>query len=347
MHRKNNFDFLRLLFASFVVITHSYALSGLKGCDWLCEITSGQVVFSYIGVSGFFIISGFLIFRSIERTKSLVDYYRNRFLRLYPALFTVLLLTVLLAPFVYDGSIGSYLKNGSARTYILNNLSLYGAQGAITGVFENNPYKNTINGSLWTIPYEFTLYVLVSFFFFIRTHTTFTKWLLLSLFTALLVGDVFISDQIAGHRLLLLNSRSLLTLSTFFVAGALLAATKIEDFIWGDQIFILAALLLIVTLIFNFFETARYITLPILVIGFGLRSSPILNSIGEKLGDLSYGVYIYAFPVQQTLEYYFKFNYWQLMLSSLIISYVLAYASWHLIETRALKLKKRSLSSPQ
>jgi peptidoglycan/LPS O-acetylase OafA/YrhL len=346
MHRKNNFDFLRLLFASFVVITHSYVLSGLKNCDWLCQITGGQVVLSNIGVSGFFIISGFFIFRSVERTQSPVDYYRNRFLRLYPALLVVLSLTVLLTPFVYDGSIGSYFKNGSARTYIFNNLSLYGAQGAISGVFENNPYKNTINGSLWTIPYEFTMYVVVSFFFFIRTRTTLIALLLLLLFSVLLIGDIFFLDQIAGHRVLLLNSRSLLTLSTFFMAGALLAAVKIENFIWGDQTCILAALLFIASLIFHFFEIARFITLPILVIGFGIRSTPVLNSIGEKLGDLSYGVYIYAFPVQQTLEYYFKFNYWQLMLSGIVISYLLAYASWHLIEVRALKLKKQNLFLP-
>ena len=55
-YRKNNFDFLRLILASFVIITHSYPLSGVKECDYLCQISNGQVGFSYIGVKGFFVI---------------------------------------------------------------------------------------------------------------------------------------------------------------------------------------------------------------------------------------------------------------------------------------------------
>ena len=57
----NNFDFLRLIFASFVIITHSYPLSGIKECDLMCQISNGQISFSYIGVRGFFVISGYLI----------------------------------------------------------------------------------------------------------------------------------------------------------------------------------------------------------------------------------------------------------------------------------------------
>ena len=73
---------------------------------------------------------------------------------------------------------------------------------------------------------------------------------------------------------------------------------------------------------------------------FGLNPIPFIYNIGEKIGDLSYGIYIYGFPVQQTLMYYFKLNYLELMVYSLIISYIFAYFSWHLIEKNALRLKK-------
>ena len=58
--RTNNFDFLRLIFASLVIITHSYALSGATVYDPLARLTQGQMEFSYLGVHGFFIISGYL-----------------------------------------------------------------------------------------------------------------------------------------------------------------------------------------------------------------------------------------------------------------------------------------------
>jgi hypothetical protein len=54
MH-SNNFDFSRLLFSFFMVITHSYPLSGEKEYDTLCQLTEGQMSFSYLGVRGFFI----------------------------------------------------------------------------------------------------------------------------------------------------------------------------------------------------------------------------------------------------------------------------------------------------
>lgn len=60
MNRENNFDFLRLVFATFVIITHSNVIVGLGDNDWLKQITSTQVNFSYIGLRGFFIISGYL-----------------------------------------------------------------------------------------------------------------------------------------------------------------------------------------------------------------------------------------------------------------------------------------------
>jgi peptidoglycan/LPS O-acetylase OafA/YrhL len=165
---KNNFDFLRLLFAIFVVITHSYELSGSNEKDLMDWVTNGQTSFSYMAVRGFFIISGFLIFQSLTRSRSLIDYYKKRFLRVFPALFIVLTLTVVLGIFAYKYDSVSYIKNRSVWTYVPNNLSLFRLQYSITGIFENNPYRSVINGSLWTIPYEFLFYIAISFIFFLR-----------------------------------------------------------------------------------------------------------------------------------------------------------------------------------
>jgi peptidoglycan/LPS O-acetylase OafA/YrhL len=340
MHRKNNFDFLRLLFASFVLITHSYSLSGIKECDWLCQLTNGQVSFSSLGVKGFFIISGYLIFQSMERSKGFADYYRKRVLRLFPALIVVLLLTVLLAPLIYQGPI-PYFKNDKVWTYLPNNLSLYKLQYNIPGVFDNNVYKGAINGSLWTIPYEFTMYVVLSLLILFKNTRLLITVILVTLLLLFTVVNVFFSVQIDSYSFIL-EGNYFFSLGMYFLAGSLLAAVKIKEINARQLNIAIAAtfIVLISSTVFSHFNPVAFFTLPIIIIGVGIRSAPGINSVGDKLGDLSYGIYIYGFPVQQTLMHFYPFNYLGLMMLSLPISYVLAYCSWHLVEAKALAFKK-------
>jgi peptidoglycan/LPS O-acetylase OafA/YrhL len=117
----NNFNLLRLVFALLVVITHSYPLSGSKTGDYISRLTNGQVSFSFIGLSGFFIISGYLVFQSLDRSTTLLEYYKKRCLRIFPGLFAVLSLTVLLGWIVYESDLNSYVRNISTWTYLPRN----------------------------------------------------------------------------------------------------------------------------------------------------------------------------------------------------------------------------------
>jgi len=295
-------------------------------------------------VIGFFIISGYLVFQSLERSNNIVDYFWKRFLRLFPGLLTVLLITVLLAPFVYKNSTVPYLENKSMWTYVPNNLSLYRMQYGISGVFETNPYKSVINGSLWTIPYEFTMYALLSLLIFFRKYQKITKNILLFSFSLLVIANIFFFEQLGKYGYVL-SGKHLLDLGVFFVSGSLLAVVKIDKFKFVNATLYFAIILLFISLIFNFAGFVKYLILPIIVIVFGQKSTPVINSVGSTIGDLSYGIYIYAFPVQQTLVYYFKLNYIYLMLFSFVISFILAYMSWHLLESKALKLKKLHITA--
>jgi peptidoglycan/LPS O-acetylase OafA/YrhL len=338
MHRKNNFDFLRLLFASFVIISHSYPLSGITECDLLCQISDGQLSFSYTGVIGFFVISGYLVFQSLERSNNILDYFWKRFLRLYPALIVVLIITVVLSPFVYNSAI-PFFQNASVRTYIPNNLTLYGTQYVIEGVFENNPVKGVVNGSLWTIPYEFTMYVLLSFLIIFRRNRTAVVGLLFVSFLLLYIGNVFFFEQLKKYAYYLSGER-LLDLGIFFVGGAFLSAVRFEKVsnksLWTISIFILV----MIATGFGFLRYVKYFSLPIIIILIGVNAIPSISDIGKKIGDLSYGIYIYGFVVQQTLMHYFKLDYFELMICALAIAGILGYFSWHYIEKPSLKLKK-------
>jgi peptidoglycan/LPS O-acetylase OafA/YrhL len=340
MLHNNNFDFLRLIFALFVIVTHSYPLTGIENCDAICQITSGQMHFSYIGIKGFFIISGYLIFQSLDRSKGIADYYWKRILRLFPALIVVLLLTILLAPLVYENKTVSYWNNDTVWSYFYNNLSLYRMQYAIDGVFKDNPYGPAINGSLWSICYEFSMYVMLSGLFLFRNHHKVVKVLVLMLFAMFLTLVVFFDEKL--HRNVFYMDVSLfLNLGLFFFAGVILSVFKYEKNKNVTLINLIALGIVVLSVVTQkYFTVIQFIFIPLLIIGVGIKSTKYINAIASNIGDLSYGIYIYAFPVQQTLIHFFKLNHISLTLYTAIISVVLAYFSWHLVEKNALKLKK-------
>ena len=341
--KDNNFDFLRFLFAVFVVISHSYPLSGnSETSQWIYQITNGQMVLARIGLDGFFIISGFFIFQSLQRSKSLFDYYKKRFLRVFPALFVVLLITLLLAPFVYEG-ITPFYKNKEVLTYLPNNLSLYGFQPIINGVFDNNPY-HSINGSLWTIRYEFSLYIALSLLYFFRRNSKIAKTLLVASFVGLLIMYNAFLTRFTGSSVFGMLGYEILDLGTFFVCGSLLASFNFEKII-SKWVFIVAVILQIFSIYFNFYSTVKHIVLPVIILLIGFMPLPFFSTFG-KIGDMSYGIYIYSFPVQQALMYFYDLSLYQLMLWSLLISMVLAYLSCHLVEKEALKYKNKKKLKP-
>lgn len=340
MTKKNNFDFLRFLFAIFVVISHSYPLSGNnESFQWIYQITNGQIVLARLGLDGFFIISGYFIYQSLQRSSSLLNYYKKRFLRLFPALFFVLLLTLILAPFVYQGDI-TFWKHPQVLTYLPNNLSLYNFQPVIIGIFDNNPY-HSINGSLWTIRYEFSLYITLSLLYFFRNNKMLKKQLLLFCFIGLLIIYNFFLFRFAGSKVLGMIGYEILDLGTFFVCGSVLAAFEFEK-INKKWVLPIVVLLSIVSIYLDFYSNIKHIALPMIILLAGFTPLPFFSTFG-KIGDMSYGIYIYSFPVQQTLMYFFEFNLYELMIWSLIISIIFGYLSWHLIEKRALSYKNKVL----
>jgi peptidoglycan/LPS O-acetylase OafA/YrhL len=334
----NIFNFLRLLFALSVIISHSYDLSGTPGGDYLNRITGGQVTFSHIGLCGFFVISGYWVFRSLERSKGLKDYFKKRALRIYPGLAVMLLLTVLLGAFVYERDLYGYLTNVSAWTYLPKNLSIFKSQGKIDGIFTDSVYNPTINGSLWSLLYEVSFYIVLAVLFFFRKRIQLS--VVVILLTFLLTTRFFAYEQSLERRFIL-EAHLVLLFAPFFFAGVLLALIKAEQWPFRRWIMIILVVVLTGFTIAGQFHVVSYFTLPLIVILLGFTSWPAMHRLlsANRLGDISYGVYIYSFPVQQTLMHYFKFNAIELMVSSLIISVALGFLSWHLVEKRALKLK--------
>jgi peptidoglycan/LPS O-acetylase OafA/YrhL len=338
MNRINNFDFLRLLFASFVIITHSYSLSGIKENDWLKQISQNQISFSALGVSGFFVISGFLIFQSLERSHSIFNFYWKRILRLFPGLIGVLVFTLLLA-LLFSTNKVPYYQNQTLKTYFFSNLFLFNAQAGIEGVFETLPISKVMNGSLWTIPYEVTIYFCLSLLFFVRNSRKITSFLVLMFLSSLVFVHYYYGDELGKFQFNCLNGIYLTDLSIYFFSGVALSVFQIWKLTFQKTLLIFSSILFVFSFFFHFFEGIKYIVLPLGVVLFGIQPSRILSVFCKKIGDLSYGLYLYGFLIQQTLMHLFGFAQFNLMIFGLLISLIFAWFSWYFIESKALKYK--------
>ncbi len=337
MH-KNNFDFLRILFAIMVVFTHCYAITGMGEVDALYFLTGGQLVFSFIGLSGFFTLSGYLILKSLFRSTSIFEYLKKRVLRIYPALVILMIVTFIIGAIVSAIGIVGYLKISSPYTYVISQLSLFGSfQTTIDTVFCNG----TVNASLWTIAYEFSFYILLILLFFIINYPKAIRVILIIIFVVLFVTyKHFLSFAsfwfIPGT---VLNRFFLVYYGLFFCAGCILATIDLRRLKHVNFIILGCILLAIISIKVHHFNLSKVLLLPPVFILFGLKNTPLLSRMSNKIGDLSYGIYIYGFLVQQTVLNYFPMNYWQLFIAVMPILLIIAFTSWHLVEKRALAYK--------
>lgn len=341
----NNFDFIRFLAALSVIVTHSYTLSGSSDNDLLGTLTRGLYSFSSLGVDVFFIISGYLIARSIEQSPSLLSYLWKRTLRIFPALIVVVLLCVfILGPLVTNADPKSYFSNRHTYAF-LSAISLYYIPDFLPGVFAGNPYPNAVNGSLWTLAYEFSLYIFLAIFFVKKGRIAKLLFILLIFGFFILRGYAVLSSRtfyIDEYHLpnTVINFYYLLNYTVLFGFGAILYFLKDTIPLNGKFFIIGVSVLFISTFKIQIAGVISYIVLPYAVIYLAFLKSK-LNKFG-KYGDFSYGMYIYAFPVQQTIMYFSghqKVSTVLLAVLSTLCTLPLAFFSWKFIESKALSLK--------
>lgn len=334
--RKNNFDTIRFLAAALVIFSHAYPLTG-NDEPWAKFYQSS---YGGLGVGVFLVISGFLIAFSWDRNPDIYSFLKNRVLRIFPALIaSVFLVAFVLGPLVTTLTTKEYFTNNLLYEY-LKMISLYNVQFNLPGVFAENPYPNTVNGSLWTIEYEFTFYLLIVLLGVLKFFDKRVILLLCSISIILYSGNAFFE-----HSLYTLHMSSFWKFLTFFLVGILY-------YMYRDKITIsktYAGICLFVVLFSIPFGGLNHISFLIfgvyLIIYFGLTQEIKIPNL-SKYGDVSYGLYVYAFPCQQLLTFlYNDISPFENFVFALLFTLILSYISWHLIEKPALKLKNVSLLS--
>ena len=335
IHHRNNFDALRLLAAFIVIYGHGRDLiDGTEPGLWNGPIAK-------LGLDIFFSVSGYLVTRSWDRNPDAAGFALRRGLRLMPGLAVcVLLIACVLGPVVTRLPLGQYLLHARSWSYLAN-IALY-LQLFLPGVFETLPRGSAVNGSLWSLFPEVLCYCTVPFVATLRPRPR--RLVLLAggcAAGAMALYLIQAPDAPAVEFYSLYVSYGLQEVPFFFV-GALLSL--IDRGRPGFYRLLPAALLFAAGCWLALVVTWRsvpleWFVLPYLVIGIGIRSTPVLSR-ADTAGDLSYGLYLYAFPVQQLVLYYLP-HLAHPLAACVLLTLPLAWLSWHLVEQPALLARAR------
>jgi peptidoglycan/LPS O-acetylase OafA/YrhL len=335
----NNFDLLRLFAALEVVLLHSYPHLHLPYPAFF------KVILNFPGVTMFFVMSGFLISASLERNHDLGVYFKNRAFRIFPALWTCIILTVVIIASITDIS---FFRVQAIYWFLTQFVGLIYTPAFLAG-FGFGSY----NGSLWTIPLELQFYVVLPVLYFlinklsanqyVRTVFLSIIFLLFCIITYLLKIH-YDADNFSFNNIPKPLRYSFIPNIYLFLFGVVLQRLKIykSNLIYGKGAFWLIGYLIISYLIptSNTTYIFKLLCLGVTTVSFAYTLPTLSNKI-FKGNDISYGVYIYHGLVLGVLVQLKLFNNSLYILVILGLTILLATLSWLFIEKPIMKFKRK------
>jgi peptidoglycan/LPS O-acetylase OafA/YrhL len=338
--RRNSLNLIRLVLALAVLVFHAYPLGGFTGKPTLLGVGLGGWA-----VAGFFCLSGYLIQASRD-SRPVETYLMLRIARIFPAYWVCLVVTAFVfAPAAYvmaKGTIDGFLTSGPTAPldYVLTNAFLRINSYAVGDTLTTVPYPVAWNGSLWTLYYEFICYLALAVLgVFAWWRGRIAVLVALAAVTALAVGYPHVAPYVGNDP----HVANLVALAPYFFAGAAV-------YRWRDRV---------------------PLTWPVALLSAGLvvgasaldpQRGPVLTAaafatallyLGTVLpsprwvrgNDVSYGVYIYAFPVQQLLVVFgvHTAGLWPYVIATTALTALAAVGSWYAIERPALRTARRRL----
>lgn len=340
--RDNNFNLIRIIAAYGVLVSHSYPLALGPGVieppgEWI------GMSFGSIAVDIFFIASGFLVTGSLLARQDTAGFLWARALRIFPALFVMLILTV--------GSLGllfstvpanEFFTDPVTRKYFWRCLTLInGVKYELPGVFTDNPYANAVNGSLWSMRYELRLYLILALLWVALRMAG--AYRLQAFRIMVIIGAVSCGALMFASRFGALETTDIFhRLGFMFFSGGSFYIMRNHIVLSNKAALMLAALFITAAIAgFDAFFVAYNLGLGYLLLWAAyVPAGPIRRY--NAVGDYSYGVYIYAFPLQQIVAALIPgVTISEMLLLSSLATLACAILSWHLVEERALKLKDR------
>jgi peptidoglycan/LPS O-acetylase OafA/YrhL len=325
--RVNSITFLRLLAACAVIYGHSYAVVPGFGGDWVVKLTNYAHA-GGVAVDFFFILSGYLVCGSILK-RGAISYISARLLRMIPALwFFTIMMVFVIGPILTNQKINDYFSASQTWRYFINLSFLIETEWFLPGVFEDQ-HNKAINGSIWSVVLEFRMYIYTLLFFMLGVLKN-------RIFFNFTFVTIIILVWSAKITLPGIQGSTDLHVAFLFFTGCFIY--KNQDYIFASPISILIGLTM--AAITHNTPNFQYAYTLLIVLLFIHVSFIKTFSWMDRIGDFSYGVYLWGWPVQQMV---FKFNPNQTPIENCLISIavclIIGFFSWHLVEKRALKHK--------
>jgi len=339
-NRDNNLNLLRFLAAAAVALSHSFLLvTGDPESRPLMKATGFSI--GYHAVDIFFVISGFLVTQSWMRRNSLLDFTVARALRIYPALAVCVVLTALvLLPPLSKMSAADYFSSFETFSYVIMTASLTSPDGTLPGIFLTTPVANEVNGSLWTLRYEVLCYAALALLGMSGILAR-RKWLIrtafvigLPLAALSLFPIAYADDTILVH---------FVRFGLCFGLGVLAHEYRAQiPLHWAGVVFLF--LLTVAMRPYAVFPLSFYLLTAYSAFWLAYIPGGRIRRFNNA-GDYSYGLYIYAYPLQQVLVLTIP-GLMPLQLFAVTVATTLpaAILSWYFIEKPALA-KKENVSA--
>ena len=334
-HSANNIGFLRLCFASLVIVGHAPEMVyGDRTREPLTRLFH-TLSLGEVSVDAFFLLSGYLITKSMVRTERCLPFLERRALRIYPAFIVASLISVFLLGPLVGAEVWTSLPTTIARMLLLREPGVY------PGQFPGLHTYPLLNGSLWTISYEFRCYILVALLGIVGCLRH--RGLFLSITAAMLLISVLATfpefsnlvshlDENSAVRLLIIRLSDAVRLVPIFMVGAcwFLYESEMKKYVSAR-----IALFFAILCCFSLYEDPHFAELGLTIFGgvtlywvaFKAEIGP-LQKINDKW-DISYGTYLYGWPIAIYIVWKFQdVSPWAVAAVSLPLALLAGAASW-------------------
>jgi peptidoglycan/LPS O-acetylase OafA/YrhL len=334
--RSTGFDYMRIVLAISIVAYHTIVAS----YGWAAQIAANQSPFRPLIASIlllFFALSGFLVAGSLVRTPALTKFLGLRALRIFPALAVeTVLMAILIGPILSEFNIRTYYSDPLFYQYLMNVAGVIHYK--LPGVFLSNPWPGVINGQLWTVPYELGCYISLA----VIALSGIVKKPYILLASIFAIGIALCAWRILKHHGIPPPDYGPVTgyvLVLTFLAGV--ATYLLRDGIpYSRPLFIFAVAFITIALYTPLGDDLVAIPAAYVTVYLGLQN-PKATAL-HKLGDMSYGIFLFGAPIQQIVAGLGAWaQHWYInLLIALPLVAIFAWFSWNFIEKPALSLRR-------
>jgi peptidoglycan/LPS O-acetylase OafA/YrhL len=331
---------LRIIFATLVLLSHAPEITdGDASGELFHRFTGAPMTFGTVGVDGFFLLSGYLIVQSWLADPELLNYLRKRVLRIVPG--------YLVAVFVSTLAVGLL---AAGVPHFFRELDVHFVRSVVLlsspmtpPVFPGRPYA-MVNGAMYTIAYEFRCYLLVALLGLcgLLRRPILVLAATVLLLCSLLYRAPFERVHWPRHVEALIGQPAIaLRLTAVYLVGCCFYLFR-KRIAFRRSFALCTTAAMAVCFVFAPAqgELAMVLGGGYLMFYLGTLRLPWLSGM-EKLPDISYGIYLYGWPVESLWIWFFRGSPWLAFLGSTVICFILGWLSWHFVERPALTLKRK------